>query len=327
MLGDYLIAANAFLGTTLTSRTGDPLTLSVPDRGRGFPDAREGEGFSDVATRFIKLADAQEQRDAGTAAGSGPERMILVPTQPAPVQSLMLRDLGWTLPLATSFRRPLPDRSLRRAVVWVGGALLADREREVVADILGSAGVDLTIRNEQNMKRDQFLTDYARGDWDLFWVGAHGMFDALEPDETHLLLAEGERIGPDDLMVKNEYAQGRRLLVLNACDTGTTAILGGLGEHGLATVAASPVQAVICHLWPIQSVTTAPVFAGLLTSALVDGGSFFAAYSSVVSHLSGGPDAIGAVLSGRADSLIRTVVDHEEDFSNLMGWASAAFYE
>lgn len=324
---EYVLAANAFLGTTATKRLGPPLPLNVPDRGRGVPDRTKGATFETVATRFLGLAGAESARQAAVNAGQSPSTIIVIPTQQAPVQPLMLRRLGWTLPLSMSLRQPKPDRAIHTAVVWIGESFFAQRESDAVVGALRAGAVDVTVRDSETMSRELFLDDYRSDQFDLFWVGSHGMFDPMAPSAGYLMLKDDERVSGVDLELDHLGADGRRLLVLNACDSGATALIGGIGELGLASSAVGPAQAVVGHQWPVMSSTVAPVFAAVLASAIVGTAGFFQAYASAVTVLSSGPDCILGALGTSAEGLAQVVEDNPSDFEDLAGWSSAAFYE
>jgi hypothetical protein len=320
----FQAASNAFLGQTVTTRSGLVTPLALPERGRGIPDSESAAYFLGVATAFSSMPDVQSAYDA--ASGRPPTGMLILPTLQAPAQSLMLRALGWTLPMSMSLQAPRQDAPIRRALLWIGGTLLAARELNAVVTVLSEADVRVVVRDEAQMTREQFLLDYHDPGFELFWVGLHGIHDPLEPDAAHLLLPSGEKIPRSDLAFERSSSPDRRLLVLNACDSGTTATLGGLGEIGLASSATGPSQAVVCHLWPIGSVTVAPVFAAILAQQLT-ASTHFKAYTETVLTLAGGPDRILEALPEAAADLRHVVEDHPEDFQSIEGWGSAAFFE
>lgn len=323
-LPDFQMAANAFLSTTVTTRSGPATAMTLPERGRGLPSPEWAPEFQDAAQAFISTPDAQSARDAAT--GGPPTAMLVLPTLQAPVQALMLNALGWTCPLSMSLQASRPDARIERAVLWIGGSLFAAREREAVANVLATAAVEVTVRDEQEMTREQFLRDYHDAGFDLFWIGLHGIYDPLDPDAAHLLLPSEAKVPLRDLRYNPIPTVDRRLLVLNACDSGTTASLGGLGEIGLAASAAGPSQAVVCHLWPIRSETVAPVFAALLAKGL-ETSTYFQAYTQAVSTLTAGTERILHALPTSAAKLRTTVESHPEDFQTIAGWGSAAFFE
>src|SRR2546427_750829 len=63
-------------------------------------------------------------------------QVILLPPRALGAQALWQREFGRTLPLAASLVRPLPQRPLRRAMVWAADVAGAADEGEVVAAAL-----------------------------------------------------------------------------------------------------------------------------------------------------------------------------------------------
>ncbi len=321
-LSDFQLAANAFLGNTVTVRTGPTVPLHVPSRGRGVPNDDQGAAFEVVAHAFLNLSGAEA---AHASAVETPSSLLALPTLQAPLQPLMLRNLGWTLPLSMSLRKPKPDRPIRQALLYVGGSLFSPLEMEALEASLSSTNVRVTVRDAHEMTSARFLADYHSAEFDLIWVGTHGVYDALEPDRAYLHLSELERVTLKDL--RPPVTGLRRLLVLNACDGGATALMGGVGEIGLAATASAAAQAVISHHWPIKSPTVAPVFAAVLAGHLGVEQTYFEAYQATVSTFEGGQAALQTQLENISERLVHVVQDHPQDFDALTGWASAAFFE
>ena len=168
---------------------------------------------------------------------------------------------------------------------------------------------------------------YQDDTFDVLWVAGHGEYDHFSPEQAHLPLAGDQRAAIVDLESPPERAE-RRLLVLNACDSASFLVHGGLADVGLTAAAAQPAQAVISHLWPVDSMITAPVFAALLARQLGDHDGFFAAYpATILSMIS--RDA--ALMSAAAVALGPThprVVDGDLSESwTPYEWGSADFYE
>lgn len=321
-LDEFQTIANAFLGNTTTVTTSPEMPLEVGERGRGVPNEALAERFQKSAEALLDLGAAER---ACVAATTAPPSLVLLPTLQVPVQALMTRHIGSTLPLWLSLQQPAPDRPIRNALLYLGGSLLSPIEEEILTALLSAADVRLTVRTEAFMTRAGFLDDYHSNEFDLIWVGTHGVFDGLQPDNAHLHLSETERVPLDDLQPPRSPT--RRLLVLNACDGAVTHQTGGIGEIGLSAAAAASAQAVISHLWPIGSSTTALMFAGILANSLITAPSFFEAYQSTITLLSGERDVLRAHVSTISERLVRLLNDKPEDFERLTAWGSAAFIE
>lgn len=321
-LVDFQTAANAFLGNTVTVATSPGMALHVGKRGRGVPDETLAARFQKSAESFLGLGAAEQARAAAT---TPPSSLLLLPTLQAPVQALMTRHVGSTLPLWMSLHQPAPDRPIRNALLYLGGSLFSPIEEEILTASLSAADVRLTVRTEATMSGARFLDDYNSNEFDLIWVGTHGVFDGLQPDNAHLYLSKTERVWLDDL--QPPASSTRRLLVLNACDGAATAQTGGIGEIGLAAAATGSSQAVISHQWPIASSTTALMFAGVLATSLTTAPSFFEAYQSMMILLGGDLGVLRDHVSKISERLVRLLDDKPEDFERLTSWGSAAFVE
>jgi hypothetical protein len=197
------------------------MALEVGERGRGVPDEALAAGFQKSAETFLDLEAAGRARAAAT---TPPTSRLVLPTLQAPVQALMMRHLGSTLPLWMSVHQPASDRPIRTALLDLGGSLFSRIEEEILTASLSASDIRLTVRSEARMTRARFLDDYNSSEFDLVWIGTHGVFDGLQPDNAHLYLSETERVPLDDLQPPDSPT--RRLLVLNACDGAVTAQTG-----------------------------------------------------------------------------------------------------
>ncbi|WP_457252744.1 CHAT domain-containing protein [Pedococcus sp. P5_B7] len=321
-LVDFQTAANAYLGNTVAVPTSPGMALHVGPRGRGIPDGDLEAHYQTSAEAFLNLGAAGQARAAATMP---PTSLLLLPTLQAPVQALMTRKHGSTLPLWMSLQQPAPDRRIRNALLYLGGSLFSPIEQEILVASLSAADVRLTLRTEGEMTRARFLDDYNSQDFDLIWVGTHGIYDGLQPDNAHLHLSRTEQVRLNDLQPPASVM--RRLLVLNACDGAVTAQTGGIGEMGLAAVAASANQAVISHQWPVASSTTALLFAGVLATSLTRAPSFFEAYQSMMSLVGGESRVLRDQVATISQRLVRLLDDKPEDFESLSSWGSAAFVQ
>jgi hypothetical protein len=322
----FVDAANAFLGTTLVAPD-NPVAPKLPAGVRGVPDPEAGAEFATAATDYAALHVAPPAKHPTARDRVGPDlqAMLVLPSLPAPIQALMVRQRGWTLPLSMSLRAPRPDRQIRRALVWLQGSMFNQREMDELVPRLEAAGVSVDVRSQADMTRERFLHDYCSTEFDLVWVGCHGEVNQLAPTEACLSVAPDGGIGLADLAPPDcSDEHGRRLLVLNACDSAAAFHYGGIGDLSLAGAAAGPTQAVVAHLWPIGSSVVAPVFAAALADGLADGQSFFDTYVSTVRTLARGAKVVGTTLS-LAPAVAQATMDHPEEIDNLTGWASAAF--
>lgn len=249
------------------------------------------------------------------------------------------------MPLTVSLRNPKPDRSIGRALLWAEGSLYSEIERAEVSSILVRAGIVVDIPKRHTAL--EFERRYNSDEYDLIWMGCHGLFEPSAPHLSKLQVGVDEWIDTG-LLHKTPESATRRLLVLNACEGGATFIGGGLMDSGLAASAASPSQAVIAHLWPIRAWPDSVGFAVVLSSLLANEPddclpgfrrTFFEAFEQCLRILSEGPERVRRFIAdmGRLPSQLDVSLDnalHAPDQARLrlwpetfVDWAGSTFYE
>ena len=115
--------------------------VSTPSR-PGVPDSTEGARFAKAAEDHLRLDDLRAVLNAVPDAGG----LVPLPGFPLPVQPLMLRSIGRTLPICSSLRTPTFDRPVRRAAVVGDATATSAWERSTVVAILRAAASKWTSR-------------------------------------------------------------------------------------------------------------------------------------------------------------------------------------
>ena len=271
--------------------------------------------------------------------------LLAIPAIPIPLQGWLLRSLGRTMPLTVSLRNPMPDRSIRRVLLWAEGSLYSEIERDEVNSILRRADIAVDIPKRYTVT--EFAQRYHSDDYDVIWVASHGRYEPNAPHLSKLQVGVDEWVDTRLLRESPESAT-RRLLVLNACEGGATFMGGGLLDSGLAASAVSPSQAVIAHLWPIRAWPDAVGFGIILSFLLVNESddclpgfrrTFFEAYQECLRILSAGPERVRGFLAGMGQlssqlyaSLDRALYDSGHASlrqwpESFVDWAGSVFYE
>jgi hypothetical protein len=155
------------------------------------------------------------------------------------------------------------------------------------------------------------------------------IFDHMDPHRSSLSLCENADLTFDELRRLSQPRVGRRLLVLDACDSGAAPMYGGLSDFGFGPQLSSEVQAVISHRWPVEQFPSA-IF-NLLLAVGLRSKSFYHSYESAISTMIGGREAIAAVLGallGRDHDVVGRIRDNESiRWHTIAVWGSAAFFE
>jgi hypothetical protein len=320
-------AANRFLGAYISLSHDADLPPHDPER-PGLPDARRGPAFERSLREHY---DVETVAAALVAVQDGVRAMLSIPGQPHPPQAILLRSLGRTWPWTGSLQEPLPDRPLRRVPLWPGGTFPEQFEIEAVVGRLEAHGATVEVIGQEDLTAERFRAAYADPAYDALWIITHGIYNRWDPHTAYLQLSPdpGQRMYLDELVEVPVPGDRRRLLVLNVCDGGTVATLGGVLGIGIAPMVASAGQAVISHMWPVDQ-RVAPAFGALLAIRLAGGASFFSAYSYAVRSLSGGRDNLLAELRAglpQPSPLVEHLERRNFDPDNITYWGSPVFYE
>lgn len=238
---------NEALGLTLVD-TVVPIDPRVPIR-IGVPEPEAATVLRDAAMDSLQPATAVELL---TQCERPPTGLVNLAFERLPVPHFVQEAGGPLLPLVVSFQTADVDRDLKVAEVWTGSPLLADLEGDTVAKILRQSGMRVRVVRAADEGAEAFLASYEDPSLDLLWVSSHAEFGHWQPDETALVLSDDVAVSLADFAVRTVAGPGRRLLVLNTCDSASAAGLGGPSQVGLAGVTAGSFQAVISHLWPIH---------------------------------------------------------------------------
>ncbi|MFE6470175.1 CHAT domain-containing protein [Streptomyces rochei] len=313
-------AFNAALGRSLITSGMTDAALTAPATGR--VDGTHAAELEAALEAYLDIADLQRFARADSA-----EALVSLLPALVPVQALLARQRGPVLPLAVSLRRPLPDRPVRSVQLWCGAAPFTGAEADVLEKIFSYAGIRCDVVGPDEATGQNFLAAYQRDEYDVIWVAAHGRHPMLAPDDSAIVLSSNEQVPLEELAAASfPPVAGRRLLVLNTCDSAAANAQGPYDDFGLARSVAGPGQAVIGHLWPVPG-GAAVVFGALLACELADGSGFGEAFGAALPALQDkwhdlarrfGDRGIGAQI---AEAL------HDFLDPTLLEWGSPAFLE
>lgn len=317
---------NEFYGVAKTVAYADNSGLIVPER-PGVPRVDSIPGFEDALKKTFCCIDL----DLLTADDGLIEAQLVFPAECYPVQAIQLQTWSRTWPIAASIRAPLPDSTIRRALVWCGGATMTEEmEASFVASVLQSSGVTVEVVAANEVDVHTFMSAYARADLDLVWIISHGVFDHWRPHEVKLQISHtGVTVDLEMLWDAAPKRDSRRLLVLNVCDGGRHVEAGCVPRVGLAPGLAGPAQATISHLWPVQPFPSA-AFGACLALSLAKGRSFFDSYTDAMLSVQSEPIVLAEHLreeAGEALELPKRLANRSDRLDSIQLWGSAAFYQ
>jgi hypothetical protein len=317
-------AINHFHGINIVMDDDDSLTPHTPTR-PGVPEdpVQSSRNYLDSIREQFRFLEAKEfliEAKQGAV-----DAMQLVPGLPCPLQPVMIKEIGFSWPIASTMSSPHSDRIFRRALIWAGSTFLSVQQADWIAAVL-QPQIHVSVASGDE---ETFRSEFSSPEYDAVWVTTHGEFDHMDPHRSKLVIDEGTEMTFNDLRRIPAPAQDRRLLVLDACDSGAEPIYGGLSSLGFGPLLASSNQAVICYRWPVEQFASA-IFNVLLALGLRTR-SFYGAYEfAVITIIQGKQRTIQelAEVLGQDHDLVRRIRDNESiRWNTLAFWGSAAFLE
>lgn len=155
----------------------------------------------------------------------------------------------------------------------------------------------------------------------------HGVFDHWERGTSEFLINSHEFVSIDNLVGPNLGNDGRRLLSLNICDGGVSDGLGGIQKLGLAPSLASPSQATLSHLWPVEP-RVASAFGLTMCSELISvKADHFKAFSKTLKRIQ---EPWNQRVKKLREQFGGGIVERLENFNaedDIFDWASPVYFQ
>lgn len=227
------------------------------------------------------------------------------------------------------------QREIKKVLIWcnpderISDALF---ESEAIQAILKAKQIDFKVYSQKECSKKFFLKEYINEEYDVIWLICHGIFNYDDPNHSVLEISPNEFVSVSELYQKVPMTDNRRLLVLNACESGSSAIrYDAMGFSGFGSTLATESQSVIGHLWPVSSVA-AGVFGLLLIDALTRNMKWEDAinlskvalscdYREMINHFSLEPDII------QNTDLIKLFHRYQVTLNELYFWGSPILFE
>jgi CHAT domain len=313
---------NNFFGTNVVLKDDDRFSANQASR-PGIPDTspQASDEFERTLCQHFQFARVVRLLDISASEG-----MLIIPQSREPIQSLMLKTIGRTLPISASCAPSKPDRPVRRVCVWWASTTYGEFEQRWVVEAFRRRNVEIVTPSTRS--KEEFEDLYSSPELDVFWMIGHGRFDHYYPERMSVDLTETVDLTLSEwLKIELHPDTRRRLFVANLCDSGTTATVGGTGELGLPVVLAQPTQALIAHLWPVSAMHAA-IFGAILATQLAKQQSFFAAYCAAAKIMISGRRNIEAELMdefGAEHEIIQRFHGASDIWNQLFIWGSPTF--
>lgn len=245
--------------------------------------AQPNNGFSDAfeaaLTDFYNIPNLAERLEVAPSVTCFPHNLH-------PLQALLSRETEICCPLSSSLRTPMKDRPVQKAAIWAScDDWYSEMEALSASGFLEASGVETDVYLGSERGRNDFMEMYHCQSYDYVHVIGHGAFDHWELGSSKILVNHDEVVTVDDLVDADFGNQGRRLLCLNICDGGVSDGLGGIQKLGLAPSLASPSQATISHLWPVEPRVAAAFGLTLCRELTSTQGGHFGAFSETLKRV------------------------------------------
>ncbi|WP_299374933.1 CHAT domain-containing protein [uncultured Tateyamaria sp.] len=310
---------NNALGTTRTVQAGPELD-AAPER-PGQPNRDCASAFEGALFDFYNVPVLAEKL-------AGSPAFTCFPHNLHPLQALLSRETNECRPLSSSLRTPLPDRPIRRAAIWAScDDWYSEMEAASASDFLQRHGVEAHVYLGRESGRDDFLAMYRDPAYDFIHIIGHGAFDHWQLGSSKILVNQGEVLAVDDLVDLHPEKERRRLLCLNICDGGVSDGLGGIQKLGLAPSLASPAQAAVSHLWPVEP-RVASAFGLTICSELVAAqNDHFGAFAETLKRVR---EPWVQRVTALREQFDGEIMDRLEIFNapdDIFDWASPVFFQ
>ncbi len=318
-----MLQSNRFLSATVALNNYPDFKLEKPAR-PGVPVINEGPAFEKTLSSHYQFGVLKDTRFGDL------DSMIIIPGVQHPVQSLMIKELGKTLPISTSFEKSKAPRKIKKVLLWCFGTRTSDLEYSLVKKMMEKAGIEVEEINILETSKADFISKYSSSSYDLIWVGTHGEFEHYKPHESKIDIHPDGKIELGEIMGLVPDTESQRLLFLNICDGATASTLNAVYDIGFGASLANRNQAVLSHIWPIEIVNSF-IYGVLIAHFLINGNSFIDSYTKTVQSFLKGKEHIIGLLSPYIEleeELGYYLEKLDDDVgNNIYYWASGAYYQ
>lgn len=267
-LNSVQFSMGAALGMFLRGPAGDVVPEALRNDRLDIPITDLSEAMEQALIKHFDPVGLKEQLPASWQ----PKSLITFGAQNKPVQSLLSRYALIEAPIEASFQEKTKGRTLRRLSIWEGNLLSGHFEIEMLKNVSAREEWDIEVSKAVAGKGhaqtlNSFREWYEDTTADVLWLISHGEYDPFASEGMRVEIGAGYWATLRDISTWKIPAEGRRLLVLNACNSATAQGRAGLPRIGLAQILAGSCQSVVGNLWPAEP-GAASVFGSCLVKSL-----------------------------------------------------------
>jgi hypothetical protein len=320
---DLIYLSNQLFNRTL-ALIGDSNDILIPQKIMGVPSSEYSLAFEKKAYEIYDFRIIQEKFN-GIIDG-----ILQLGFNSIPVQSLMLKQIGFTFPIKTSLCKSLPQKKIMKILFWGTGSYTSFFEQSAVTYICQKYKVEFDVIEEAILSKEVFCKLYPSDEYSIVWIASHGEHNNNEPQKSLIIISSTESVSIEELISLKPIWDYNRLLFLNLCESGINSETGGFKGVGFGHQLASNNQSIISHLWMVEPRIAMTFGIVLAIELFAYKKTYIDAYNSAVLTLIKGKSYTLSVLKSEIHEL-NEVLDRIEniesiDWSNILNWGSTAFY-
>lgn len=320
---EVIYQTNRYLSSTIALNNYTGFKLEKPKH-QGVPVIEEGQYFEE------KLKSHYQLNKLSSLKLNAIDSMIIIPGFQHPIQGMMIKELGNTIPVCSSFEKSLSKRKINKVLLWCFGTRTSDLEISLTKKMLESATIEVEAINILEVKRDDFILKYNSPEYDLVWVGTHGNYNHFLPHLSKIDLHPDGEMELSELYDRIPETEDQRMLFLNICDGATASTLNAIYDIGLGASLCNRNQAVLSHIWMVK-IESSFIYGVLYAHFIIKGDDFYVAYENVVKSFIEGKEHIRQLLSPyfEIEPELVDFIDRLDDniHENIYYWGSGVYYQ
>jgi CHAT domain-containing protein len=206
----------------------------------------------------------------------------------------------------------------------------ASLEKEALEYILNENNIEYEVYTGPECSKELFIEKYSDESFDLIWLMCHGNFNFDNPFESSLTISSESDINILELENLAPERDLKRLLVLNACQSGCSSIrYDSMGFSGLGPSLSNPSQSVIGHLWLAQSFAASIIGAVLMHNLMDEREYGFALNKTLQLVTKDKEELLGGLkkITYSDSQVVKSLTERNIDLRRLMFWGSLVLFD
>jgi hypothetical protein len=244
-----------------------------------------------------------------------------------PLQAIMAKQLETVLPINLSLLKKQAFNPACKILFWKGNSISSQREMESLLAIFQNTAFEIDILEEGAFGKTELFDCIKKGKHDIIWISSHGAHDHHEPNMSHIVLSDDEKIELREFEQLNQGLNKRRLLFFNTCEGGLHTETGEFKNVGFAELLTNNYQDVLGHLWMVEY-RAGMVYGILYGIGLHRGMNFIEAYQFTMLAMISGKTTIIDVFQEYGLTDIVDLLNNADsyDWESILTWGSSAYY-